>query len=45
MCGRTLRLPIEELGRKTRKDIEALIKQNLEIVGMSGTEDKLAFGA
>jgi phospholipid/cholesterol/gamma-HCH transport system ATP-binding protein len=36
-----LALPVEELRRKPKKEIEALIKENLEIVGMSGTEDKL----
>lgn len=36
-----LALPVEELRRKPRKEIDALIKENLEIVGMSGTEDKL----
>src|SRR3984893_9372901 len=35
-----LALPIEELCRSSRKEIDALIEQNLEIVGMSGTEDK-----
>ena len=36
-----LALPVEELRRKPRKEIDALIKENLEIVGMSGTEDKV----
>ena len=36
-----LALPVEELWRKKRKEIDELIKQNLEIVGMSGTEDKM----
>lgn len=36
-----LALPVEELCRKPRKEIDALIRQNLGIVGMSGTEDKL----
>jgi len=36
-----LALPVEELRRKPRKEIEQLIKENLEIVGMSGTEEKL----
>ena len=36
-----LALPVEELRRKPRKEIEELIKENLEIVGMSGTEEKL----
>ena len=36
-----LALPVEELRRKPRKEIDELIKQNLEIVGMSGTEEKV----
>jgi phospholipid/cholesterol/gamma-HCH transport system ATP-binding protein len=36
-----LALPIEELRRKPRSVIDELIKENLDIVGMSGTEDKL----
>jgi phospholipid/cholesterol/gamma-HCH transport system ATP-binding protein len=36
-----LALPVEELRRKPKKEVGALIKENLEIVGMSGTEDKL----
>jgi len=36
-----LALPVEELGRKSRKQIDELIKENLETVGMSGTEEKL----
>jgi phospholipid/cholesterol/gamma-HCH transport system ATP-binding protein len=36
-----LALPVEELGRKSRREIDELIKENLENVGMSGTEDKL----
>ena len=36
-----LALPVEELSRKPRKEINALIKENLEMVGMSGTEEKL----
>jgi len=36
-----LALPVEELRRKPRKEIDALIKENLEIVGMSGTEEKV----
>jgi phospholipid/cholesterol/gamma-HCH transport system ATP-binding protein len=36
-----LALPVEELGRKTRKEMDELIKENLAIVGMSGTEGKL----
>ena len=36
-----LALPVEELRRKPRKEIDELIKEKLEIVGMSGTEEKL----
>jgi phospholipid/cholesterol/gamma-HCH transport system ATP-binding protein len=36
-----LALPVEELRRKPRKEIDALIEENLEIVGMSGTEEKV----
>jgi phospholipid/cholesterol/gamma-HCH transport system ATP-binding protein len=36
-----LALPVEELGRKPRKEIDELIKENLAIVGMSGTEEKM----
>jgi phospholipid/cholesterol/gamma-HCH transport system ATP-binding protein len=36
-----LSLPMEELGRKPKKKIAELIEQNLDIVGMSGTEDKM----
>jgi phospholipid/cholesterol/gamma-HCH transport system ATP-binding protein len=36
-----LALPIEELGRKSRKEIDALVEQNLAIVGMSGTEENM----
>ena len=36
-----LALPVEELGRKPRKEMDELIKENLAIVGMSGTEEKL----
>ena len=36
-----LALPVEELGRKSKSEIEALIEENLAIVGMSGTEDKM----
>jgi len=36
-----LALPMEELGRKSREQIEELIKENLENVGMTGTEEKL----
>jgi phospholipid/cholesterol/gamma-HCH transport system ATP-binding protein len=36
-----LALPVEELCRKSKKEIDAAIQQNLELVGMSGTEDSL----
>ena len=36
-----LALPLEELGRRARKEIDELVKENLEMVGMSGTEEKL----
>lgn len=36
-----LALPVEELGRKSKSEIEASIEENLAIVGMSGTEDKM----
>jgi len=36
-----LALPIEELGRRSRKEIDALVAQNLAIVGMSGTEENM----
>ncbi|HKR28836.1 MAG TPA: ATP-binding cassette domain-containing protein, partial [Terriglobales bacterium] len=36
-----LALPVEELCGKPRKEIDAAIKQNLELVGMSGSEDSL----
>ena len=36
-----LALPVEELGRKPKKEVDELIKENLAIVGMSGTEEKL----
>jgi phospholipid/cholesterol/gamma-HCH transport system ATP-binding protein len=36
-----LALPVEELRRKSRKQIDELIAENLETVGMSGTEAKL----
>ncbi|HYY27313.1 MAG TPA: ATP-binding cassette domain-containing protein [Chthoniobacterales bacterium] len=36
-----LALPVEELGRKTRTEINHMIKENLEAVGMSGTEEKM----
>jgi phospholipid/cholesterol/gamma-HCH transport system ATP-binding protein len=36
-----LALPMEELGRKSRKQIDELVKEKLALVGMSGTEDKM----
>src|ERR1700758_5505948 len=36
-----LALPVEELGRTSRKEIDALVEQNLGIVGMSGTEESM----
>jgi phospholipid/cholesterol/gamma-HCH transport system ATP-binding protein len=36
-----LALPVEELGRQTRTEINYMIKENLEAVGMSGTEEKM----
>ncbi|HEY0793464.1 MAG TPA: ATP-binding cassette domain-containing protein [Chthoniobacterales bacterium] len=36
-----LALPVEELGRKSRKELDRMIEEKLDIVGMSGTEDKL----
>ena len=36
-----LALPVEELRRKPKKEIEELIRENLEIVGMTGTEEKM----
>jgi len=36
-----LALPVEELCRKPRKEIDAAIQKNLELVGMSGSEDSL----
>jgi phospholipid/cholesterol/gamma-HCH transport system ATP-binding protein len=36
-----LALPIEELGRKSRKEIDELVEEKLALVGMSGTEDKM----
>jgi phospholipid/cholesterol/gamma-HCH transport system ATP-binding protein len=36
-----LALPVEELGRKSRKEIDALVEQNLAMVGMSGTEENM----
>jgi phospholipid/cholesterol/gamma-HCH transport system ATP-binding protein len=36
-----LALPVEELGRKSRKEIDARVEQNLALVGMSGTEENM----
>jgi phospholipid/cholesterol/gamma-HCH transport system ATP-binding protein len=36
-----LALPIEELGRKSPKEIDQLVEEKLALVGMSGTEDKM----
>ncbi|MBV8350764.1 MAG: ATP-binding cassette domain-containing protein, partial [Verrucomicrobia bacterium] len=36
-----LALPVEELGRSSKKEIDRLIEQNLAIVGMSGTEGNM----
>jgi phospholipid/cholesterol/gamma-HCH transport system ATP-binding protein len=36
-----LALPVEELGRSSKKEIDRLVKQNLAIVGMSGTEGNM----
>jgi phospholipid/cholesterol/gamma-HCH transport system ATP-binding protein len=36
-----LALPVEELGRKSRAQIDKEIEEKLAIVGMSGTEDKM----
>jgi phospholipid/cholesterol/gamma-HCH transport system ATP-binding protein len=36
-----LALPVEELGRKSEKEIDALVEEKLALVGMSGTEDKM----
>lgn len=36
-----LALPLEELTRKSQKEIDAMIEEKLAMVGMSGTEDKL----
>jgi phospholipid/cholesterol/gamma-HCH transport system ATP-binding protein len=36
-----LALPVEELGRKSRAELDRMIEQKLDMVGMSGTEDKL----
>jgi phospholipid/cholesterol/gamma-HCH transport system ATP-binding protein len=36
-----LALPVEELGRKSRAEINQEIEEKLALVGMSGTEDKM----
>jgi phospholipid/cholesterol/gamma-HCH transport system ATP-binding protein len=36
-----LALPVEELGRKSRKAIDELVTEKLALVGMSGTEEKM----
>src|SRR6202047_2320793 len=36
-----LALPVQELGRKSESEIDALVEQKLGMVGMSGTESKL----
>ncbi|MBV9492182.1 MAG: ATP-binding cassette domain-containing protein [Verrucomicrobia bacterium] len=36
-----LALPVQELGRKSRTEIDQMIQEKLAMVGMSGTEDKL----
>jgi phospholipid/cholesterol/gamma-HCH transport system ATP-binding protein len=36
-----LALPVEELGRKSEKEIDVLVEEKLALVGMSGTEDKM----
>jgi phospholipid/cholesterol/gamma-HCH transport system ATP-binding protein len=36
-----LALPVEELSRKSKSEMEALIEENLALVGMTGTEDKM----
>ena len=36
-----LALPVEELGRKSRAEIDKEIEEKLAVVGMSGTEDKM----
>jgi phospholipid/cholesterol/gamma-HCH transport system ATP-binding protein len=36
-----LALPVEELGRSSKKEIDRLVEQNLAIVGMSGTEENM----
>ncbi len=36
-----LALPVEELGRKSPKEIDQLVEEKLAVVGMGGTEDKM----
>ncbi|HZC34893.1 MAG TPA: ATP-binding cassette domain-containing protein [Chthoniobacterales bacterium] len=36
-----LALPVEELGRQSRKAIDELVAEKLALVGMSGTEEKM----
>jgi phospholipid/cholesterol/gamma-HCH transport system ATP-binding protein len=36
-----LALPIQELGRKSPKEIDQLVEEKLALVGMGGTEDKM----
>jgi phospholipid/cholesterol/gamma-HCH transport system ATP-binding protein len=36
-----LALPLEELTRKTRAEMDRIVAEKLEMVGMTGTEDKL----
>jgi phospholipid/cholesterol/gamma-HCH transport system ATP-binding protein len=36
-----LALPVEELGRMSRKEIDQLVEEKLALVGMSGTEEKM----
>src|SRR6266436_1236864 len=36
-----LALPVTELGRKSPKEVDQLVEENLALVGMTGTEDKM----
>ena len=36
-----LALPVQELGRKSEAEIDALVEEKLAMVGMSGTEKKM----
>ena len=36
-----LALPVQELGRKSESEIDAMVEEKLAVVGMSGTESKL----